>query len=223
MPTGILPEDDYVDHPDRTVPEMQVLFNDLFDFLRMFETELNALSDPTIREGAVRDVGTALDALPDNDELNTRIGTAGNLGTAAQRNTGTGTDDLPDVGTLNSRLGTSGNLGNAAQFNRSNSVSSTSQDSIATSYAVKLAYDRASSALSAIPSKSANGVGSYGFFRNYSGRQLGPGSTVTGSQLQWATAGGANNYGSPSGSWRCMGWAANSGATGATTVFVRYA
>lgn len=50
-------------------------------------------------------VGSALLSIPNNEELNTRLGTTGNLGTAAQKNTGTGADQLP----------TNANLGTAAQ------------------------------------------------------------------------------------------------------------
>lgn len=63
---------------------------------------------------AQRNAGTGTADLPDNDQLNLRLGTTGNLGNAAQRNVGTATNNLPDNAQLNSRLGSTGNLGSAA-------------------------------------------------------------------------------------------------------------
>jgi hypothetical protein len=62
-------------------------------------------------------VGTAGPDVPNNAQLNVRLGTTGNLGTAAQRNIGTASANVPDVTQLNTRLGTSGNLGTMAQQN----------------------------------------------------------------------------------------------------------
>jgi hypothetical protein len=62
-------------------------------------------------------IGTAGADVPNNTQLDVRLGTTGNLGTAAQRTIGTGTSDVPDVAQLNSRIGTAGNLGTMAQQN----------------------------------------------------------------------------------------------------------
>lgn len=66
---------------------------------------------------AQRNVGSGTGELLDNQELNRRLGTSGNLGNAAQRNIGTGLADLSDNNQLNTRLGTTANLGALALLN----------------------------------------------------------------------------------------------------------
>ena len=51
----------------------------------------------------------------------------------------------------------------------------------------------------------AGAVGTYGFFLKTSSGTSSPGSTISGSSLSWSNGGG-NNSGSPSGTWRCMGF-----------------
>lgn len=57
MPTGNIVADDYIDDPDRTAAEMQVAFNELFDYVRSQVAELSVLSRQEFRECAVRDPG----------------------------------------------------------------------------------------------------------------------------------------------------------------------
>lgn len=74
-------------------------------------------------------VGTAPTNIPNNTILNTRLGTAENLGTAAQQDIGdfasaaqgAKADSAIQTATLNTRLGTTENLGTAAQANSTNS------------------------------------------------------------------------------------------------------
>lgn len=48
--------------------------------------------------------------IPNNNDINNRLGTSGNLGDAAQRTIGTGADQVPDKEILDSRLGTTGDI-----------------------------------------------------------------------------------------------------------------
>lgn len=86
MPTGNIVPDDYIDDPNRQAVDMQNAFNSAFDFLRALVNELDALSDPTIREAAVRDVGSAVGQVPDKAVLDARLGTSSNLGNMGHRN-----------------------------------------------------------------------------------------------------------------------------------------
>ncbi len=70
-----------------------------------------------LKNAALRAVGTATNEVPDNAQLNTRLGTSSNLGDAALRIMGTGLVNISDNAQLNARLGTSGNLGTAATRN----------------------------------------------------------------------------------------------------------
>jgi len=67
-----------------------------------------------LKNAALRAMGTATDEVPDNAQLNTRLGTTNNLGNAAQRTIGTDIDQVPDKEILDTRLNTTGNLGDAA-------------------------------------------------------------------------------------------------------------
>ncbi len=75
----------------------------------------------SLKSAALHEVGTAGDEVPDNAQLNTRLGTTGNLGNAATRNVGYNTDGIVDKeildSQLNTRLATTGNLGTAATRN----------------------------------------------------------------------------------------------------------
>lgn len=70
-------------------------------------------------------IGTGPTEIPNTTILNSRLGTAGNLGTAAQQNSdsfassaqGAKADSAIQTAALNDRLGTAGNLGTAAQQN----------------------------------------------------------------------------------------------------------
>lgn len=55
MPTGTIVADNYIDDPDRTVAEMQVAMNGLFDYVRSIKDELAVLSRQEFRECAVLD------------------------------------------------------------------------------------------------------------------------------------------------------------------------
>lgn len=90
MPTAPLVADDYIDDPNRTTEEVQDALNSHLDFSREIKFELSTLSSTTFREAAVRGVGDALTEVPDNDELNSRLGTTGNLGNAATKTMGAG-------------------------------------------------------------------------------------------------------------------------------------
>jgi hypothetical protein len=80
----------------------------------------------------------------------------------------------------------------------------------------------------AIASSSVGAVGTYAFLGR-SGATISPGSTYAGSDLSYASVGGDENdsndflcrvTGTPSGTWRCMGYLFNSGVNTAT-LFLR--
>lgn len=73
MPTTQIVADNYIDDPNRSTEEVQDALNGLFDFARETEAELAALSGTRFKEGAVRNVGSDDDELPDNAELNSRL------------------------------------------------------------------------------------------------------------------------------------------------------
>jgi hypothetical protein len=76
---------------------------------------------------AERDIGTGLDDVPDNEELNTRLATTSNLGTAATRDVGDGAtqirlnSDLPyEVGTWTPIFSSSSGSFGSITYNRQN-------------------------------------------------------------------------------------------------------
>ena len=163
------------------------------------------------------------------DVLNARLATTGNLGNAATRSVGTGTNQLPDKEILDVRLGTTGSLGSAALVDRSSSVSSTSSSLVATSSAVKTAYDRGDLAyliainkLSAVPS-GLGAVGTTALLRNDGyGSSIAAGQLIAGSNLRYSCTSGDFVSSAPSGTWRCMGISAtNSTNDDRITVFTR--
>ncbi|QEM80211.1 phage tail protein [Halomonas binhaiensis] len=68
-------------------------------------------------------------------------------------------------------------------------------------------------------------VGTYGFLSRRNGGTSSPGDTLSGSNLQWAgireKVTGMTLGGSPAGTWRCMGIAANDGSSGDATLWLR--
>lgn len=70
-----------------------------------------------------------------------------------------------------------------------------------------------------------NGVGSYAFlYWNGSVSTINPGTNISGSELAWSNASGANpGTGGPSGSWRLVGYVQTSSALTRTSLWVRYA
>lgn len=85
MPTGTIVADNYIDDPNRTVSEMQTAMNQHLDYTRSLKTELAGLSSTTIREAAVRSVGTSANQIPDKEILDARLATTGNLGNMATK------------------------------------------------------------------------------------------------------------------------------------------
>ena len=83
MPIGTIVADDYIDDPNRTVAEVQTALNQNFDYLRSMQAELGALSSTVLREAAVRSVGNSTGNVPDKAVIDSRLGTTGNLGSAA--------------------------------------------------------------------------------------------------------------------------------------------
>lgn len=94
MPNSSLPGNTYLGDGQRTTVEMQNALDQVATWLNAAQAELNALTGTTLREGAVRSVGTGTDQIPDKEILDTRLGTTGNLGDAALRDVGTGTAQL---------------------------------------------------------------------------------------------------------------------------------
>lgn len=86
MPSGPLPPEDYLGDPNRITSEFQEQLNNLQNYVRQLKAELDALSSQTIREGAVRGIGTGSGDLVDNNRLADYVaGEVGELGTAATR------------------------------------------------------------------------------------------------------------------------------------------
>lgn len=104
MPNGNLPINGYLGGGQRTTGEFQDGIDELLAYVNTLKSEVDALSSKVIKEAAtrgvgtgasdvpansdlgsasLRDVGTAAANLPDTTELNTRLATTGNLGTAA--------------------------------------------------------------------------------------------------------------------------------------------
>ncbi|MGP4843302.1 hypothetical protein ACTXGQ_04150 [Marinobacter sp. 1Y8] len=79
MPNGPIAADDYIDDPERTTEEVQDALNQLFDYSRSLQVELEALSSTEIREAAVRSVGSGVGEVPDKAVLDARLGTTGDL------------------------------------------------------------------------------------------------------------------------------------------------
>lgn len=71
MPNSNLPQDDYLGNPNRTTSEFQDAINDLLNWVNTLQAELDALSGTTVREGAVRDVGSGGSELVENDAIDT--------------------------------------------------------------------------------------------------------------------------------------------------------
>jgi hypothetical protein len=70
-------------------------------------------------------------------------------------------------------------------------------------------------------STTAGAVGTYALLRNQTSSAKWAGDTLAGSSTLYSAA-SANNSGSPSGTWRCMGFAmAGTGSPADVTVFVR--
>ena len=68
---------------------------------------------------------------------------------------------------------------------------------------------------------SVGAVGTWGFLRNFSGGNVGTGSTTAGSGIKYAAADG-QEASAASGTWRCMGVAYTGGENG-TTCWLRTA
>ncbi len=89
------------------------------------ETVAGVMLPAQVTKLAGLNIGTADAELVTNAELDSRLGTTGNLGSAAQADSsafataaqGTKADSAIQVADLNTRLGTAGNLGTAAQRN----------------------------------------------------------------------------------------------------------
>src|SRR6056297_1071101 len=106
MPNGTLPEDNYLGDGERTTGEFQGGINELLNYVNSLKAEVDALSSQVIREAAVRGVGDATGSLtdrgvgsgatqiPDNNQIDARLGTSGNLGSAALRDVGTEASDV---------------------------------------------------------------------------------------------------------------------------------
>jgi len=98
MPNSTLPTNNYLGDPQRTTSEFQTAINQLQNWVNTLQAELNALSATTVKEGAVRSVGTGASDLVQTSQLNTRLGTSGNLdlGTASEKDFGTNDGNLPE-------------------------------------------------------------------------------------------------------------------------------
>ena len=84
MPTGTLPNAGSLGDPQITTGDYQTQINQLLSYVRSLKAEVDALSGTTLKEGAVRGVGTASNELVETSQLNTRLGTSGALGSMAQ-------------------------------------------------------------------------------------------------------------------------------------------
>lgn len=119
MPNGTLPVTGYLGDENRLTSEFQGGIDELLAYVKTLKTEVDALSAQVIKEAAVRGVGdasglltdraigdtagqlnirgvgTGLTQLPDNNRLNTRLATTGNLGTAATKTAGSADGNVP--------------------------------------------------------------------------------------------------------------------------------
>lgn len=96
MPTGNLPANNYLGDGQRTTSEFQTGIDELLAYVNSLKAEVDALSATVIKEAAVRGVGNATGLVPDKAVLDTRLGTGGNLGTAATKDFGTGDNELAE-------------------------------------------------------------------------------------------------------------------------------
>ncbi|WP_138438603.1 hypothetical protein [Marinobacter alexandrii] len=96
MPTGNLPVNNYLGDGQRTTSEFQTGIDQLLAYANSLKAEVDALSAAVIKEAAVRGVGTGLTDLVETSQLDTRLATTGNLGTAATKNFGTGLNEVPE-------------------------------------------------------------------------------------------------------------------------------
>ncbi len=83
MPNSTLPGNTYLGDGQRTTAEMQAGLDQVAAWLNAAQAELNALTGTTFGEAAVRGVGSSAGQVPDKAVLDTRLGTAGNLGSIA--------------------------------------------------------------------------------------------------------------------------------------------
>lgn len=95
MPNGSLPAAGYLGDGQRTTVEFQDGLDELLAYVRSLKAEVDALSATVIKEGAVRGVGNGAGLLADKAVLDARLGTTGNLGTAATKDFGTADGNLP--------------------------------------------------------------------------------------------------------------------------------
>lgn len=79
MPNSTLPGNTYLGDGQRTTSEMQDGLDQVAAWLNAAQAELNALTGTTFGEAAVRGVGTGDSDLVETSELDTRLGTEGNL------------------------------------------------------------------------------------------------------------------------------------------------
>jgi hypothetical protein len=98
MPSGTLPNAGSLGDPQITTGDYQTQINQILAYVRSLQAEVATLSGTTIKEGAVRGVGTAASELVETSQLDTRLGTSGNLGSAALLDTGTADTELATVG-----------------------------------------------------------------------------------------------------------------------------
>lgn len=112
MPTGSLPANNYLGDGQRTTSEFQTGIDQLLAYANSLKAEVDALSATIIKEAAVRGVGTGATDLVQTSQLDTRLGTSGNLGGAAQRTVGTADGNLPEY---ESEVVTLGGIFNASQ------------------------------------------------------------------------------------------------------------
>lgn len=240
MPTGPIAADNYIDDPNRTTEEVQDALNQIFDYVRSLKAEVDVLSSTVVREAAVRGVGSGLTQVPDNTELNTRLGTTGNLGNAAQKNEGPGggldadtvdgvhgTDLALKAVSISAGGGLTG--GGDLSANRTISHADTSsagsvnnsgltfiQDVTIDGYGHVTGLASASVTLANVNSgATAGAVGSYATLINTTATNFSQGATTAGSNLLYAACGGSDGItpASPGGTWRCMGVAFNTASS----------
>lgn len=99
MPSGTLPANGYLGDGQRTTGEFQGGIDELLAYVNTLKAEVDALTSTVIREAATRSVGGAAGNVPDTAQLDTRLGTSGNLGDAAQKTVGTATGNLVELTT----------------------------------------------------------------------------------------------------------------------------
>ena len=227
MPTGPIVADNYIDDPNRTTEEVQDALNQIFDYVRAVKSELDALSSPNLREAAVRSIGTLADNVPDTGVLNTRLGTTGNLGTAAQRNVGAGDNDLVEASrsiTAGSGLTGGGTFAANRTISHADTSSAGSSNNSGGVFIQDITLDQFGHITAiATAGGSVGGVGSYaclGRFLSVGETYATPGTVKAGSELTYANNLELQNSwgGTPSGTWICMGYMKNGGTSFSTNV-----